>query len=137
MIHRGDRPSYDGQFGSYIPGLLQRAPIEELYASVPEIEREMVDPVQASAHLEGRGITEDQWPALLELSGDVDDTRAHILIAMGSQKRSLHVVNANLIALDAMSSQEGTDIGVGPTLRQSDMQTPAIAQRIGEIASSN
>lgn len=137
MIHRGDKPNYEEQFGRYIPGLLQRAPIEDLYVSVPEIEREMVSPTQARAHLEGQGIPEDQWPTLLELSGDGDDTRVYILIAMSSQKRVLHVLNANLITLDAMSSQVGTSIGVGPTLRHPDMQTPAIAQRMGEVASSN
>jgi hypothetical protein len=137
MITRGDKSSYEGRFDNYIPGLLLRAPIEDIYASVPELEQEMVDPAQASARLEGHGISEDQWPALLELSGDVDDRRAYILIAMGSQKRSLHVLNANLITLDAMSGQIGTDMCVGPTIRQPDMQTPAIVQRIGEIASSN
>lgn len=137
MIRRGDKSNYEGRFGNYIPGLLERAPIEDMCASVPELEEEMVDPAQASARLEGHGISQDQWPALLELSGDVDDRRACILTAMGSQKRSLHVLSANLITLDAMSGQVGTDIGVGPTLRQPDMQTPAIAQRIGEIASSN
>jgi hypothetical protein len=137
MIHRGDKLNYEGQFANYIPGLLQRAPIEDIYETVPAIEAEMIDPVRARERLERGGIPEEQWPSLLEQSGDRNDTRAYILVAMGDQKRVLHVLNANLITLDAMTSQNGTDIGVGPTLRQPGMQTPAISQRIGEIASAN
>jgi hypothetical protein len=137
MIFRGDKPDYEGRFGDYIPGLLQRAPIEDIYETVPTIEQEMVGPIRARERLERQGIAEEEWPTLLELSGDMDDTRAYILVAMGTQKRVLHVLNANLITLDAMTSQDGTDICVGPTLRQPDMQTPAIAQRLGEIASTN
>jgi hypothetical protein len=136
-ITRGDETTYKGQFANYIPGLMQRASIEDLYETVPSLEEEMIGPDQARASLERLGLPEDLWPARLEISDDRDDTRAWIIIAMGFQKRLVHVLNANLIALDALSGQLGTDVGVGPLLRQEDMQTPAIAQRIGEIAASN
>jgi hypothetical protein len=137
MFRRGDESDYGGTFATYVPDLLERAPIEEMYATIPDIEREMVSPDEAAEELEYRGVSEGQWDALLELSGDEDDTRAYILIAKGVKKRSVHVLNANLITLDAMTSQDGIDMCIGPVLRQPEMQTPVIAKRIAEIVSSN
>jgi len=136
MLNQGSEHNYGGLFKEYIPGLLERAPIEDLFIEV-QLEDDMLEPGQARDKLYRQGITEEDWFNLLEMSGDTDNTRAYILIALSSQKRSVNVLNANLITLDFLSSKVGTDLCVGPTLKQLEMQTPALTKKIGEIASAN